>query len=56
MATCRVHGAKEANDVRPLNLRSRRGDGYITLVIVILPLLLIVMATGIDGLALSGPC
>lgn len=39
--------------MRPLNLRSRRGDGYIVLIIVILPLLLIVMATGIDGLALA---
>jgi hypothetical protein len=36
-----------------LDLRSRRGDGYITLIIVILPLLFIIMATGIDGLALA---
>lgn len=39
--------------MRVLNLRSRRGDGYITLIIVLLPLLFIVMATGIDGLALA---
>lgn len=39
--------------MRWLNLRSRRGDGYIILIIVLLPLLFIVMATGIDGLALA---
>jgi hypothetical protein len=39
--------------MQPVNLRSRHGDGYITLIVVLLPLLLVVMATGIDGLALA---
>lgn len=39
------------NEIFPL--RSRSGDSYITLIIVILPLLMIVLATGIDGLALA---
>lgn len=53
MAICHVRGVGEGNDMRSLNLRSRRGDGYITLIVVLLPLLLVVMATGIDGLALA---
>lgn len=38
---------------RCVNLRSRQGDGFLTLTISLLPFFLLVMALGIDGLALA---